>query len=70
MAIMLRIPTAEVGMKILRSPEMARSWLNERHVASKRLELACTRFLTLVSEIAAKIEYIDFGWLPDCPQIA
>ena len=37
---------------------------------SKRLELACTRILTLLSEIAAKIEYIDFGWPPDRLRIA
>jgi hypothetical protein len=46
------------------------SWPNEDSTVSKRLELACSRILTLLSEIAAKIEYIDFGWPPDRLRIA
>ncbi|HNY68596.1 MAG TPA: hypothetical protein PKM09_07750, partial [Bacillota bacterium] len=45
----------------------APSWPNDGHGISKRLELACTRILTLLSEIAAKFEYIDFGWPLDDP---
>ena len=63
-------PGGRIGTEVPDSAKSAPSWPDEAKWVSKRLELACTRFLTLVSEIAAKIEYIDFGWLPDWPQIA
>jgi len=53
-----------------RSREMVPSWPNEDDGAPNRLELACTRFLTSVSEIAAKIEYIDLKLPPDHTAIA
>jgi len=64
------MPTVDVDMKAPCSAKVPPSWPNEGREASKRLGLGCTRFLTSVSEIAAKIEYIDFGWPPDHPQMA
>ncbi len=48
-----------------RSREAVPSWPNEDDGAPKRLELGCTRFLTLVLEIDAEIEYIDLEQPPD-----
>ena len=64
------ISISDVGKKAPCTPKVAPSWPNERRGASKWLELGCTRFLTVVLEIPAKIEYIDFGWPPERIRIA
>ena len=46
------------------------TWLNEDRRVPQRLELACTRFLTLVPEIPSIFEYIDFGRPRDIPRDA
>ena len=46
------------------------SWPNYDGRGSQRLELACCQFSSLVSEIAATFEYIDFGGPPNHLQIA
>ena len=48
-------------------PKAVFSWPNEDASGPNQLELVYRRFLTIVLEIAADFEYIDFGSLTGSP---